>query len=154
MKSHLSSLFASACLFTLACSPGVARAKSQPPQPPQAGPRLSVGDTWTYDSGLKITFLQVLADTRKVSVTGREKGSAVIQLRLEAGNQAPKTVRLRTRLGRDYVVIPANEFPEGVVGIPKSYVVRVAALTPDPIRRGGLRQLRAYELRLAVEVAL
>ena len=151
MKSHLYSLFASACFFTLVGSPGVARATSEPIP---SSPRLSVGDSWTYDSGLKITFLQVLADTRKMTVAGREKGNAVILLRLEAGNQAPKTVRLRTRLGRDYVVIAENEFPEGVVGIPKSYVVRVASLTPDPIRRGGLRQQRAYKLRLAVEVAL
>jgi hypothetical protein len=89
-----------------------------------------------------------------MTVAGREKGNAVILLRLEAGNEAPKTVRLRTRFVSDYVVIPANEFPEGVVGIPKSYLVRVASLTPDPIRRGGLRQMRAYSWRLFVEVAL
>ena len=157
MKSRLSSLFASACFFILVGSPDVARAKSQLPQ---AGPPLSNCDSWTYDTGLKITFLQVIADTRKMTAAGREKGNAVILLRLEAGNQAPKTVRLRVRFVSDYVVIPANEFSEGLVGIPKSYVVRVASLTPGPIRRGGLlrrgglRQMRAYALRLFVEVAI
>lgn len=151
MKSRLSFLFAFVCVFLFAVAPGVARATSVAAP---AGPRLSVGDTWTYDSGLKITFLQVIADTRKLTVAGREKGNAVILLRLEAGNQEPKTVRLRTRPGRDYVVIAENEFPEGVAGIPKSYVIRVASLTPDPIRRGGLRPMRAYEVRLVVEVAL
>jgi hypothetical protein len=154
MKSRLSFLFASVCVFLFAGAPAASLATSPPVPPLPAGPRLSVGDTWTYDSGLKITFLQVLADTRKMTVAGREKGNAVIQLRLEAGNQAPKTVRLRTRLGRDYVVIAENEFPEGVVGIPKSYVIRIASITPDPGRRGGVRPLRAYAVRLAVEVAL
>lgn len=154
MKSHLSFLLASVCVFLFAGAPAASLATSPPVPPLPAGPRLSVGDTWTYDSGLKITFLQVLADTRKVTATGTERGSAVIQLRLEAGNQEPKTVRLRTRLGRDYVVIAENEFPEGVVGIPKSYVIRVSTLAPGPIKRGGLRPMRAYEVRLAVEVAL
>jgi len=151
MKSHFSVLLAVALVFTLSGSGGIARATSVPAP---GGPRLSVGDTWTYDSGLKITFLQVTADTRKMTASGLEKGTAVILLRLEAGNQEPKTVRLRTRLGRDYVVIAANEFPEGVVGIPKSYVIRVASLSPGGSKRGGLSQMRAYALRLAVEVAL
>jgi hypothetical protein len=154
MKSSLSFLLPSVCVFLFAGAPGAALAASPPAPTLPAGPVLSIGDTWTYDSGLKITFLQVLADTRKVTATGREKRNAVIQLRLEAGNQEPKTVRLRTRLGRDYVVIAENEFPEGVVGIPKSYVIRVASLAPDSIKSGGLRPMRAYALRLAVEVAL
>jgi hypothetical protein len=151
MKSPLLVIVASALVFLVSGSGSSARATSVPVP---SSPRLSVGDTWTYDSGLKITFLQVIADTRKVTTSGLEKGNAVILLRLEAGNQEPKTVRLRTRLGRDFVVIAANEFPEGAVGIPKSYVIRVASLTPGGSKRGGLRPMRAYALRLAVEVVL
>lgn len=127
------------------------------------GPALKVGESWTYDSGLTITFLEVVSDTRRFSdpaparkPAGERKirGNAGILLRLEAGNQEPKMVRINTSAKPDYVVIPENVFPEGFVGIPKSYVIAIHKLVPEASKRGGLRAQSAYRLRLKVEVAL
>jgi len=134
---------------------GDARANSRP----APGPVLKVGDNWAFDSGLDITFLEVAADTRRYlpARPGRKRemrGNALVILRLEAGNQAPMTVRLNTHRDPDYIVIPANDFPPGVVGIPKSYIISIRELTPDVAPRGGPRAQRAYRLRLRVDVAV
>jgi hypothetical protein len=127
------------------------------------GPVLKAGESWKYDSGLTITFLEVVADTRRFLEAGRARtrsgdrivrGNAAILLRLEAGNQEPKTVRINTSAHPDYVVIPENVFPEGVVGIPKSYVIAIHSLMPEASKRGVLRARKTYRLRLKVEVAL
>jgi len=139
---------------------------------PAAGPPLSVGETRVFDGGgLKVTFVKVAADTRRypaarplarnrperpVSGTMRQRvvGNAVVVLSLEAGNQAPRIVRLSTHRQPGYAVIAAQDFPPGVVGIPKSYVVTLRKLLPDTSKRGGLRPQRTYRLRLAVDVAV
>lgn len=125
------------------------------------GPVLKVGESWTYDSGLTITFLEVVTDTRRYAAAARElagdrkvRGNAAILLRLEAGNQEPKTVRINTSANPDHVVIPENVFPDGVAGIPKAYVIDIHKLLPEASKRGGLRAQSAYRLRLKVEVAL
>lgn len=122
---------------------------------------LKVGESWTYDSGLIITFLEVVSDTRRFAAAAREpagdrkvRGNAAILLRLEAGNQEPKTVRINTSSNPDHVVIPENVFPEGVVGIPKAYAISIHKLLPEASKRGGLRAQSAYRLRLKVQVAL
>lgn len=141
-----------------------------PPVPSNRGPVLKVGDSWKVDSGLTITFLEVVSDTRRYAGPGiprplpekeskskrsrKVRGNAGILLRLEAGNQEPKTVRINTVADPSYVVIPENEFPEGIVGIPKSYSISIHKLLPEASKRGSLRAQGAYRLRLSVLVAL
>lgn len=144
----------SARLFSIALSalflvPVTVFADAVPSAGVKPGPLLKVGESWTYDGGLIITFLEVVSDTRRWKV----RGNAAILLRLEAGNQEPKTVRINTSADPDHVVIPENVFPEGVVGIPKSYVIAIHKLLPEASKRGGLRAQSAYRLRLKVEVA-
>lgn len=132
------------------------------PPAPVPGPGMKVGDTWTFDSGLTITFLEVVSDTRRFPTADRPKGrpgrkvrgNAAVLLRLEAGNQEPKTVRLNTVAKPDYLVIAENEFPEGVAGIPKSYSISIHKLLPEASKRGSLRAQGAYRMRLSVLVAL
>lgn len=142
---------------------GYLRADAVPGAVVKPGPVLMVGESWNYDSGLTITVLEVVSDTRRFSdpVPSRKpggerkiRGNAGILLRLEAGNQEPKTVRINTSAKPDYVVIPENIYPDGIVGIPKAYVISIHKLVPDATKRGGLRAQSAYRLRLKVEVAL
>ena len=155
----------SARLFSIALSalflvPVTVFADAVPSAGVKPGPLLKVGESWTYDGGLTIMFLEVVSDTRRYVAAAREpagdrkvRGNAAILLRLEAGNQEPKTVRINTSADPDHVVIPENVFPEGVVGIPKSYVIAIHKLLPEASKRGGLRAQSAYRLRLKVEVA-
>lgn len=140
------------------------------PAPGRPGPVMKVGDAWAFDSGLTITFLEVVSDTRRYAgpaaprprpVKGagarplrKVRGNAGILLRLEAGNQEPKIVRINTLADPTYVVIPENEFPDGIAGIPKSYSISIRKLLPEASKRGGLRAQSAYRLRLSVLVAL
>lgn len=155
---HLSVVLSVLFLFQ-----GAGFADAVPGAQVKPGPTLKVGESWTYDSGLTITFLEVVSDTRRFSdpaparkPAGERKirGNAGILLRLEAGNQEPKTVRINTSANPDYVVIPENVFPDGVVGIPKSYVIAIHRLVPEASKRGALRAQSAYRLRLKVDVAL
>lgn len=133
-----------------------------PPAPVKPGPVMKVGDSWKFDDGLTITFLEVVSDTRRYVTAEtpkgrpdrRVRGNAGVLLRIEAGNQEPKTIRLNTIANPDYFVIAENEFPEGVAGIPKSYSISIHKLLPEASKRGSLRAQGAYRMRLSVLVAL
>lgn len=146
-----------------------ARADALPGNGNEPGPTLRPGETWTYEPGFAITFVGVASDTRRIvgsppRLPGRPAlrrpgsakpaGNAIVVLVLEAGNQNPRTVRLATRRGRTHAVIPAQLFPPGVVGIPKSYIVSVHELLPRHSRNSRRHPERAYRLRLAVDVAV
>ncbi len=115
---------------------------------------LQVGETLKYDSDLEITFLAVPKDSRcPINARCITAGDAVVVLRVKAGNQTARNVRIHTHLKPRRVVIPANEFPEGMAGIPKSYVISIARLTPQPI--AGKKTLQSdYRLRLRISVAV
>ncbi len=114
---------------------------------------LHVGETLRYDGGLKITFLAVRNDSRcPINAKCIWAGDAEVVLRVKAGNQAARKVTLHTNLKPQTVVIPAQIFPPGTAGIPKSYVVGLAGLTPHP--EAGKKTLQSdYRLKLDISVA-
>jgi hypothetical protein len=125
------------------------------PWKPGKGKGLSVGQTLRYDEGLKVTFLAVLKDSRcPINARCVSAGNAKVLLRVKAGNQKPKIVTLNTA-GKQgtHIVIPANKFKDGEMGIPKSYGISVGTLTPQPEIGKKTRQ-SDYRLKLAISVAL
>ena len=114
---------------------------------------LHVGETLRYDLGLKVTFLAVRNDSRcPINAKCIWAGDAEVVLRVKAGNQAARRVILHTHLKPQTVVIPAQVFPPGTAGIPKSYVIAIASLTPQP--EAGKKTLQSdYRLKLAVSAA-
>lgn len=125
----------------------------------RTSPVLKAGESWNYDSGFKITFVSVESDTRRfpnptAPRTQKVRGDAVVVLTLEAGNQEPKTVKLHTNGEPKVAVIAANKLPEGMVGIPRSFIVSIRKLLPETSKRGGLRPQRLYRLRLKVDEAV
>jgi hypothetical protein len=131
------------------------RTAAATPEEPPKGKRLSVGETLRYDEDLSVTFLAVLKDGRcpinAICISG---GHAEVSLRIKAGNQKPKIVTLHTDGKKNRrIVIPANEFPEGMAGIPKSYTISIASLNPLPY--AGKKTLQSdYRLKLKILVAL
>ena len=117
------------------------------------GKGLRVGETLRYDGGLKITFLAVRNDSRcPINARCIWAGDAEVVLRVKAGNQAARKVTLHTHLKPQTVVIPAQIFPPGTAGIPKSYVISIAGLTPQP--EAGKKTLQSdYRLQLDISVA-
>lgn len=114
---------------------------------------LHVGETRRYDSGLKFTFLAVKDDSRcPINAQCVWAGDAEVVLWVKAGNQAARKVRIHTNLKPLKVVIPANVFPPGMAGIPKSYVISIARLTPLPNTEKKLLQ-SDYRLKLNISVA-
>lgn len=120
---------------------------------PGGSPSLRVGQTLRYDSGLKITFLAVRNDKRcPINAQCVSAGDAEVVLRVKAGNQAARKVIIHTDLDPQTVTIPANAFPAGMVGIPKSYVISIARLAPLPNTERKLLQSN-YRLKLQISVA-
>lgn len=121
---------------------------------------LETGETWTHpDGGLKVTFDRVVRDNRRrvgrlPDGKPRDRGAAVIRVTLQAGDQAPEGFLISTRPGSDPAIVPAYGPEEGIVSIPKTYVVTVGKLLPTFSRNGQIRSQKAYRLRLAVTVAL
>ncbi len=122
---------------------------------PAQGPQrvLRVGESLHYDSGLKVTFLAVRNDSRcPINAQCVWAGDAEVVLRVKAGNQAARIVRIHTELEPREAVIPANVFPPGMAGIPKSYVIGIARLNPVPT--AGRKTLQSeYRSKLAISVA-
>lgn len=159
MKKSLT--FLKTCLAVALLSGGSAvfRAEANPSLPPDFSPELRVGDSWNYSDGLKITFVGVASDTRRspsASSSGARvvRGSAVVLLSVEAANQPPRTVRLHTNREPKAAVIPANDFPDGMVGIPRSYLISIRKLLPETTTPAGPRPQRLYRLRLKVDEAV
>ena len=115
---------------------------------------LKVGESMRFDSELEITFLAVRKDSRcPINARCMTPGDAVVVLRVAAGNQPARNYRIHTHLAPRKLVIPANEFPPGMAGIPKSYVISIARLTPQPT--AGRKTLQSeYRLRLRITVAV
>jgi hypothetical protein len=148
-----------ACLASVLLTAVPLLADAQPASTGRTSPNLRVGQSWNYDSGFKLTFVGVESDTRRfpnppAPRVQKVRGDAVVVLTLEAGNQAPKTVKLHTNGEPKVAVIAANELPEGMVGIPRSFIVSIRKLLPEASKRGGLRPQRLYRLRLKVDEAV
>lgn len=132
-----------------------ATAATPPPEEPQKGKRFSVGETLRFDEDLSVTFLAVLKDRRcPINAICIDAGNAEVLLRVKAGNQKPKIVTLHTDgKKKRRIVIPANKYPKGVAGIPKSYTISIASLNPLPY--AGKKTLQSdYRLKLEILVAL
>ena len=116
-------------------------------------PTLHVGETIRYDNGLKVAFLAVRNDSRcPMNARCIWAGDAEVVLWVKAGNQLARKVTIHTNLKPQTVVIPANVFPPGMIGIPKSYVIGIASLTPQP--RTDRKILQSdYRLKLSISVA-
>ncbi len=115
---------------------------------------LRAGESLRYDEDLKITFIAVTKDQRcPINAQCLTQGDAVVVLRVKAGNQAARNVRIHTDLKPRKVVIPANEFPPGMAGIPKSYVIGIAKLNPLPTA-GKITPQSKYRLRLRISEAV
>ena len=115
---------------------------------------LRVGGSRRFDSDLKITFLTVSKESRcPINARCISAGNAEIGLRVEAGNQPAKNYRLNTHDEPRHLVIPANVFPPGTVGIPKSFGIKIDSLLPLPTA-GVKTPLSAYRLRLGITVAV
>ena len=120
---------------------------------PRNKPPLKVGETLRYDSGLKITFLAVKNDSRcPINAQCISAGDAEVVLRVKAGNQAARKVVIHTNLEPSTIVIPAEELPAGMFGIPKSYVISIGRLNPLPNTEKKLLQ-SDYRLKLQISVA-
>lgn len=159
MKKSITLLQTCLTVALLSGGSAVFRAEANPTLPRHLSPELRVGKSWNYSDGLKITFVGVASDTRRypnrpAPRVQKVRGDAVVVLTLEAGNQAPKTVRLHTNGEPKVAVIAANELPDGMVGIPRSFIVSIRKLLPEASKRGGLRPQRFYRLRLKVDEAV
>ncbi len=159
MKNPITFLKTCLAVTLLSGGPAVFRAEANPSLPRHLSPELRVGKSWNYSDGLKITFVGVASDTRRypnrpAPRVQKVRGDAVVVLTLEAGNQAPKTVRLHTNGEPKVAVIAANELPDGMVGIPRSYLVSIRKLLPATATPAGRRPQRLYRLRLKVDEAV
>lgn len=114
---------------------------------------IAVGETYRYDKDLRITFLEVTNDSRcPINAKCISEGDAEILLRVKAGAGPAKNYRLHTHLKPRRQIIPI-EYPEGMAGIPKSYQLSIAELSPLPTA-GKKTKPSDYRLRLAIQVAL
>jgi hypothetical protein len=108
-------------------------------------PLLEVGETYKYSRGLKVTFLAVSQDNRCPAKT--------IKLRIRIDDNPAQIVTLNSDTGRRKIVLPAEKFPPGIIGIPKSYVIKVTKLTPDRPAKKDLPQA-LYQLQLSISIAV
>jgi hypothetical protein len=117
-------------------------------------PLLEVGETYKYSRGLKVTFLAVSQDNRCPAKTKCDTpGNAKIKLRIRIDDNPAQIVTLNSDTGRRKIVLPAEKFPPGIIGIPKSYVIKVTKLTPDRPAKKDLPQA-LYQLQLSISIAV
>lgn len=153
-RRHLLKTLALSALGTAPFLATRARGEVPAEEPPKGQRRIGVGQTLRYDEGLAVTFLAVLRDKRcPINASCLTAGDAEVLLRVKAGNQKPKILSLRTDGKKDHLVVPAEKFPDGVAGIPKSYVIRIAELNPLPYAGKKTRQ-SDYRMKLAISVAV
>ena len=151
-RRHLIRSVSLATLGTLLAASGQASACLIPPG--NHGRALRPGQSLHYDRGLTVTFLGVASDDRcPINAICVSQGDAVVVLRVKAGNQRAKIVRLHTDGEPNELVIPARKFPPGMAGIPKSYIISIESLNPLPTAGVPTRQ-RDYRLKLAISVAV
>ena len=112
---------------------------------------LAVGETVRFDKALRVTFLKVTKDNRcPMNARCITAGDAEVLLEVKLGANKPETVTLHTNDEPRYAVFSA--LPDGMIGIPKSYTVRLRKLTPQPIAGKKTRQ-RDYRLTLGFSIA-
>lgn len=128
-------------------------ASAEPAGPsPEDTRKLRVGQTVWFDRLLGVTFVKVLSDSRcPINARCIWAGDAEVLLRVQVGLQKARFVTLHTYLDPKYAVVSA--LPAGVIGIPKSYIVRLMNLTPQPFAGRPTRQ-RDYCLTLGFSIAL
>ncbi|MEO5915507.1 MAG: hypothetical protein ABIS50_14840 [Luteolibacter sp.] len=113
---------------------------------------LAVGQSLRYDDGLKLTFVGVRNDNRcPMGALCIAAGDAEVLLLAYVGRQPAKLIRVHTYNEPRVVVLSA--VPPGMVGIPKSYSVRVGSLSPLP-RIGKKLKQSDYRLVLDISVAV
>lgn len=118
---------------------------------PEKSGSISVGETYRYED-LRITFLEVTNDSRcPINAKCISEGDAEILLRVKAGAGPAKNHRLHTHRKPRRQIIPIN-YPDGMVGIPKSYQLSIAELSPLPTA-GKKTKPSDYRLTLAIQVA-
>jgi hypothetical protein len=112
---------------------------------------LAVGETVRFDKTLRVTFLKVSKDSRcPINARCITAGDAEVLLEVKVGANQPEIVTLHTHDDPRYAVFSA--LPDGMIGIPKSYTVRLRKLTPQPIAGKKTRQ-RDYRLTLGFSIA-
>jgi hypothetical protein len=158
MKKSITLLQTCLAVALLSGGSAVFRAEANPTLPRHLSPELRVGDSWNYSDGLKITFVEVASDTRRspsASPTGARgvRGDAVVVLAVETGDFL-RIVRLHTNRNPREVVIPDGGTPDGMIGIPRSYLVSMRMLLPGSASPTGRRPQRLYRLRLKVDEAV
>lgn len=110
-------------------------------------PLLGVGESYRYDSGLKVIFNKVANDSRcPIGATCVSAGNAEINLGVKVGNKPTQYIVLNTNKKPMSIVLPLDN-----VGIPKSYILRVTELTPGRTK-GKILPQSYYQLRLSVSV--
>ncbi|RYD19123.1 MAG: hypothetical protein EOP88_20175 [Verrucomicrobiaceae bacterium] len=149
IKSLAMTALASSTLLAL---PATA-ATPEKPEKPGKDKGLSVGETLRYDEDLKVTFLAVLNDSRcPIEAKCIAAGKAVVSLRIKVGKQKPRIVSLSTRGKNRSIVIPLLPDGEVGVGIPTSYSISIAELSPERSVSKKLTQ-KDYRLKLQVKQA-
>jgi hypothetical protein len=112
---------------------------------------LAVGQTFRYDAGLKLTFVQVRNDSRcPINARCISAGNAEVVMIAKVGNQPEKIIRLQTHNKPTYVVLPAA--PPGTISTMKTYYLKIESLSPLPI--AGIKTKQSdYRLVLDISVA-
>lgn len=114
--------------------------------------KLAVGETVRFDKILRVTFLKVSNDSRcPINARCITAGDAEVLLEVKVGKKKPQIVSLHTHDDPRYVVLSA--LTDGMIGIPKSYTVKLKALTPQPTAGKKTRQ-RDYRLTLGFSIAV
>lgn len=138
----LATLGGSVCLL------GTGRASAETIKPADRG--LAVGQSLRYDDGLKLTLVAVRHDSRcPLGVFCISPGDAEIVLLAYVGKQPARIIRVHTNLDPQVVVLSA--LPPGQIGIPKTYSIRVASLSP--FRRLG-KEIKQSDYRVVLGVSV
>jgi hypothetical protein len=152
-RRHLIKSFAMSVLAggTLASPLASAATPDKGPWIPVKGKGLSVGRTLRHDEDLAVTFLAVLEDTRcPIEARCIAGGKAVVSLRIKVGKQKPKIVSLSTLGKNRRIIIPLLPDGEVGVGIPKTYIISIASISPERSIAEELTQAD-YRLKLLVK---
>ena len=134
---------------------GGATSAGQPepkPLPRELQRTLRVGQSIRFDENLWVTFVKVSSDSRcPMNARCIWAGDAEVVLFVKVGLRPPEVVTLHTNEDPRNVVLSA--LPDGMVGIPKSYIMTLRQLTPQPVTWHQLSQ-REYRLTLGFSTAL
>lgn len=149
-RRNLIKTLALATLSGGGCLLGTSMASAETSKPRPRG--LAIGQSLRYDDGLKLTFVRVRNDSRcPIGARCISAGDAEVVLLAYVGKQPAKIIRIHTHLDPQMVVLSA--VPPGQVGIPKTYSVRVDALSPTPKIGADIKQ-SDYRVVLGVSVAV